>query len=133
MQTITHQNFVNEYKAGKLQILIDKSKVGDFILSSHADKHYKPAYLFWTWLGIILLVPVPIILLFYHWYYSVIAFFIGFIVFKASRKSGAQFVIENMISNEDFWDYILLHKGAKITDNNSNEIVSEFLARMENK
>lgn len=133
METIAYQNFINEYNAGKLQILVDESMAGNFILSPHADKHYKPAYLFWTWLGIILLVLTPMILLFYHWYYSAITFILGIIVFKASRKSGAQFVIENMISSEDFWDYILLHKGAKIIDSSGNEITSEFLARMANK
>jgi len=54
-------------------------------------------------------------------------------VFRASRKSAASFVIENMIDSEEFWDYVLLHKGAKIIDNNGNEIVSGFLARMVNK
>jgi len=74
MKTISHQNFVNEYNAGKLQILVNEYKAGDLVLSPYADKHRKPAHLFWTWLGIILLAPVPIALLFtigiIPWLYS---------------------------------------------------------------
>ena len=116
MKTITHQEFVNEYNAGKIQINVDKFKAGDFISSSYANKHKKTVYLLWSWLAIIMIIPLPIIILFYHWYYSVILVILGLIIFNVNRKSSGKLVIENMIESNDFWDYILLHGGAKIID-----------------
>jgi len=52
---------------------------------------------------------------------------------SAARKSASQFVLQNMIESEDFWDYVLLHKGAIIQDKEGSEIGSEFLDRMSKK
>jgi len=41
--------------------------------------------------------------------------------------------LQNMIESEDFWDYVLLHKGAIIQDKEGSEIGSEFLDRMSKK
>lgn len=48
-----------------------------------------------------------------------------------ARKTAAQFVLENMLESEEFWNYVLLHKGAKIVDkDHNNEITSAFLYKM---
>jgi hypothetical protein len=119
---ITHQEFVEHYKKGLLNVHINKSMAGDLVLSKFGDKHNKPAHLFWSWTGIILTFVVPIVLLFVNWIYSILSFIFGLMVIRASRKSAEQFVMQNMIENEDFWNYTLLHGGAKITDNEGNEI-----------
>jgi len=131
-RTITHQEFVEGYKAGKFIVLINKNRAGDFVLSDFADKHNKPAHLFWSWCGIILIIIVPIILLFINWHYSIISFIVGIIIIGASRKSVADFVLRNMLENESFWEYVLLHKGATIKDEEGNEVASVFLDKMRN-
>ena len=42
-------------------------------------------------------------------------------------------IMQNMLENEDFWEYVLLHKGAEIQDKDGNAIGSEFLDRMAKK
>lgn len=61
---LTHNEFINEYKLGKLTVFIDRNRAGDFVLSPLADKHNKPAHLFWSWLGLFFMILLPIILLF---------------------------------------------------------------------
>lgn len=130
---ITHQEFVNGYEAGKINVSINKSKAGDFVLSDFADKHNKPAHLFWSWSGILLTIPLPIILIFINWHYSIISFILGLIIVSASRKSASQFVLQNILGDESFFEYVLLHGGAKITDEQDNELKCSFLEKMSKK
>lgn len=128
---ITYQQFLESYKTGDITVLVNNSKAGDFVMSKFGDKYNKPAHLFWTWLGILLIFPSPVIFwILFGWIYALSFFILGLMINKAARKSASQFVLQNMIENEDFWDYVLLHKGAIIQDKESNEIGSEFLDRM---
>jgi len=127
------RKFVEGYRTEKFIVLIDKNRAGDFVLSDFADKHSKPAHLFWSWCGIILAIPLPIIFIFINWRYSIISFIAGIIIVEGSRKSATDFVLRNMLENESFWEYILLHKGAMIRDREGNEITSDFLSEMSKK
>ncbi|MBI2074783.1 MAG: hypothetical protein HYT83_03015 [Candidatus Levybacteria bacterium] len=60
---INYQQFLEGYKTGEVTVLVNNSKAGDFVMSKFGDKHNKPAHIFFTWLGIIMIVPLPIILL----------------------------------------------------------------------
>jgi len=131
---IDYQQFLQGYKTGEFAVLINKSKAGDFVMSKFGDKHNKPAHLFFTWLGIIMIIPFPIILvIFQGWISAIGSFVFGLMINSAVRKSASQFVLQNMIESEDFWDYVLFHKGAIIQDKEGNEIGSEFLDRMSKK
>lgn len=130
---ITYREFTEKYKKGELLIAIKENKAGDFVLSDFADKHNKPAHNFWTWAGIILILPAPLILLFIDWKYAIGCFIIGFMIHKAARKSATQFVLQNMVENEDFFEYVLLHGGASIQDKNGNTVSSAFLNKMAGK
>ena len=133
MKYIDHSDFVQSYKNGSLSIKVDQSKAGNFILSQYSKPQYKLAHNIWSWLGILLTVPVAIALLFVNWLYAIVSFVAGIIIVSAARKSAAQFVVEQMIDNEDFWNYVLLHKGAKIQDNKGEDVSSEWLNKMANK
>jgi len=130
MKTLNHQQFIDQYKSGEITVLSNKNKAGDFVLSKFADKYNKPAHLFWTWIAIIIAIPLTIVLLFIHWSYAIASFILGAIINGAARKTAAQFVLGNMLESEEFWNYVLLHKGAKITDKDQNEITSAFLYKM---
>jgi len=131
---INYQQFLEGYKTGEITVLVNNSKAGDFVMSKFGDKHNKPAHLFFTWLGIIMIIPFPIILvIFQGWISAIGSFVFGLMINSAVRKSASQFVLQNMIESEDFWDYVLFHKGAIIQDKEGNEIGSEFLDRMSKK
>ena len=131
---INYQQFLEGYKTGDVTVLVNNSKAGDFVMSKFGNKHNKPAHMFFTWLGIIMIVPLPIILLIFQgWIFAVGSFVVGLMINSAARKSASQFVLQNMLESEDFWDYVWLHKGAIIQDKEGNEISSEFLDRMSKK
>ncbi len=127
MNTISYKKFVEGYKIGKFSVAINKNKAGNFVLSNFADKQNKLAHYFWSWLGILLMAPIPIALLFFNWIYSPISFILGLTIVSASRKSAMRFVLQNMLDDEDFFEYVLLHQGAIITDEYGEELQSEFL------
>lgn len=119
---ISHDTFVKGYKTGEYLVYINKNKAGDFLMSKIADKHNRPAHIFWSWVGIIFAFPLPIILLFIAWIFSVISFILGIMIIISTRKSAEQFVIKNMIDDKNFWEYVLMYKGAKIENNRGETI-----------
>ena len=119
---ISHETFVKGYRAGEYLVYIDKYKAGDFVMSKVADKNNKRAHIFWSWTGIVLTIPLPIILVFSSWVYSIASFILGLLVVSSSRKSAEQFVMENMINDKYFWEYVLMYKGARIVDKKGKEI-----------
>ncbi len=124
---VTYQQFLEGYKAGEIMVLVDKAKAGDFVLSEFADKHNKPAHLFWTWAGLIVMIPLSIILLIFQGlFYAIGSFILGYVVMSGSRKSAEQFVLENMLKDKRFWDYVLLHRGAVMQDKEGNKITEIF-------
>ncbi len=120
---MTHKEFVEEYKKGNALLYITKNTAGTFVMSPLADKFNKPAHLFWTNLAFILLLPAPIILLFFNWIYSICSFMAGIMVWNASKKSAQDFVGQNMIEDERFCKFVLENNGAKISDKNGISIV----------
>ena len=123
-RSITYQEFVEGYKKGIFTVGVRKNMAGKFVLSKFADKHNKPAYLFWHWFGIILLIPVPIALIFIDWRYMIISFIGGLIINKANQKSAVDFVVQNMLDDQSFCGYVLLQGGTKINDKEDNEYLT---------
>lgn len=119
---IEHDDFVKGYLSGKYLVYINKSRAGDFVMSKFASKYNKSAHLFWSWVGLIVTVPLSIALFFLSWRYSVVSFIVGLIIVRASRKSAEQFVMQNMIDDKNFWEYVLMYKGAKIENEDGEEI-----------
>jgi hypothetical protein len=131
---VTYQQFLEGYKTGDITVSVNKKRAGDFVMSGFGDKNKRRAHVFWTWTGLIVMIPLAILLLIFKgWIYAAASFFIGRIINNAALKSAGEFVLENMRESEDFWDYVLLHKGAIMQDKEGNEITSAFLYRMTNR
>ena len=131
---INFQEFQEDYKAGSIIVLVNKTKAGDFVMSKFASKYNKPAHIFWTWLGIIMTFPLPIILLIFKtWVHAIGILIIGLMINNSAKKSAQDFVLQNMLENEDFWKYVLLHEGAVLKDVDGNDITTEFLEKIQNK
>jgi hypothetical protein len=133
IRAISHDQFVQMYRSGELYVKVNGSKAGDLVMSEFGAKPYCLAHSFWTWTSIVMLIPLPIALLFVKWYLAVACFLIGAVVYQAARKSAREFVLSNMLERVDFWDYALLHGGAKMYSADDCELSSEFLERMAKK
>ena len=127
MRYISHREFVSLYEQGQLTVSVDQFKAGDFILSPFSKNHYKYAHYFWNLLGFILLIGGIASIFFINWTIALAAIIIGLVIISAVRKSAGTFVMEQMLDDEEFWDYILLHKGAKIHDLSGETVYSQWL------
>ncbi len=123
---ITYQEFLKKHKRGEVEIFVNKNKAGHFVLSEYASRYNKPAHQFWTWAGIVLVLPLPIVLLFINWPVAIPVFVFGLMVSSGARKSAIQFVIQNMLDDEKFWHYVLLNKGAILRNKEGKEIPLNF-------
>jgi hypothetical protein len=123
-KSISFQEFIEGYRKGVFTVSVRKSTAGNFVLSKFADKHNKPAYLFFHWLEIILLMPLPIILLFMDWHYAIFPFIGGLIVRGGLKKSAIDFIVQNMLEDQNFCGFILYQDGAKIMDKDNREYIT---------
>ncbi len=124
-RVLDHKEFVDGYKHNRLLVYVNKSRAGSFVLSPLADKHNKPAHIFWAGAGVLLVFPIPLILLFINWIYSVGSIAVGLMVIKATRKSATEFVLQNMIEDEKFWNYVVRQGGVVIQDDEGNKYLPE--------
>jgi hypothetical protein len=133
VKTIDHKTFVELYKRDNIDVWVNKSKAGDFVLSKFANKYNKPAYLFWKWTGRLLVFPLPLIFwIVFGWIHAVGSLVLGLMIESANQRSAEQFVLQNMLEDENFWNWVMLHNGAIIKDKEGNKITSikaEELAR----
>lgn len=132
-KVITFQRFLDGYKKGELSVHVNKYRAGDFVLSELGDKHNKPAHLFWTWLGIIMVIPLSIILwIFLGWKFALASFALGLVILNASRKTAGQFVLNNMLEDEVFCTFVLLRDGAVIQDKEGKQVSLEAAEKSRN-
>ena len=127
---IGYQQFQLGHKNHEFTVRVDGRNAGDFVMSPLGDMHNKPAHLFWTWLGIVMVFPLPIILwIFKGWIFAAGSFTFGLAVNREALKSAGQFVVQNMLEDETFCSYVLFHKGAIIQDKEGNEITFEAVQK----
>ena len=102
---LTHQDFVELYKAGKLAVHIDQSAAMHVCdRDPRIDKSTKAAHHFWKNVGC--LIPLLGIgsFFFIKWYWALAIIFFGVgVVFPALRKSAAQFVLKAALEDEMFF------------------------------
>lgn len=119
---LSHSKFVEDYKAGKIQVLFNQHVANHLVESPFADKHNKPAHYFWIYLAFGLSFIAPIALLFINWLYSVGAFILGRMIWGAAKKSAADFASQNMLDDEKFYEHAIRQPGVTITDSNGGQL-----------
>lgn len=118
----SHAEFVSLFKQKKLKVFVDPNKAGDFIDSNQSDPNKRAAHIFWSWSGL-LMIPVGIVLLFFSLGWGIFLIFFGLVVTVSARNTAAQFVLQNILEDGLFFEYVVWHKGARIEDAEGNTIV----------
>lgn len=111
---MTHPEFVKEHDQGKISIKIDKTQVGNFLASEFAKKEYRSAYKFWGYIAMLMTIGGFLSFFMINWIYALIILVSGIVIIFSNQRSSEQLVTKNMLEDEDFWNYILLHGGAEI-------------------
>lgn len=128
-KTISHTEFVHQYRSGNLTVVLDKKRAGDFVGVLRKRTIYKimisnwnkQEYYFLKWLGRLLIYVLPIVLLFVDWLYSIVSFVIGLRIAWAAKRIAEESVIDNMVDDEEFWIYAIQHRLAEIQDSDGNK------------
>lgn len=101
-----HADFLREWYAGRLSVEVDGTKALAIGRSKILPKRYQVANIFWSWVWM-LSIPVGIfIAIFYKWWVGLLVlFFVTPIVFKATKTSAMQFIIDHSLENQEFFQY----------------------------
>jgi len=99
-----------EYKRLRAEgkILAGVSNSDALRLLAHLPKRYQYAHLFWGWVWM-LSIPVFIsVSVFYRWWIGLLLLFIVTpVIFRATRKSAADFVLEHAENDAQFFSYLV--------------------------
>lgn len=111
MKELTHKEFSKLHKEGKIEVGVRKYESIKLALSPLASKYNKPAVRFWFYLAGLLFIILPIPLwIFKGFFYGLGSFVLGMMVYRANKESTAQFVINNMLEDEKFYNFVMSHK-----------------------
>jgi hypothetical protein len=127
---ITHEEFVEGFNSGKYEISVNKNKAANFVVSTLADKRNKPAHYFWSWTGILLTFLMPVIFLFYSYFYAFCSFVLGLLIIEGARKSDQQFIVENVLKDQNFWIYALHYGGIIVRNKDGKGVTSIELTEL---
>lgn len=111
---MNHKEFIEKYKAGKLDIWINKTLALRTISAGYLPKKYFWAHTLWSWVWF-LSIPVGIIMLFFNIGIGVlILFFVSFLGGKAVKKSAMEFVLRHALEDEKFFEFAVKSKAIVI-------------------
>ncbi len=101
-----HSEFVRAWSAGELLVDVDRSKALAVAGSNLLRKRYRLAHLFWSWVWL-LTVPAAIAVMFlYKWWVGLLVlFFVTPALFRATKRSAMQFMIDHALENPDFYRF----------------------------
>ncbi len=102
---ITHSEFVEGYKSGKLQAHVDRSLALRLMDTTAVAKRYRAAHMFWSWIWLLSFPAAVVLFVWVKWWAGLLALLFVSILFKAVRESACQNVLEQALEDEDFYRY----------------------------
>ena len=105
-----YKEFVEKYKKGEVDTLVNKSNSLKTINAGYLPKRYYWAHTVWSWIWF-LSIPAGIILLFFNFSVGILVlFFISFLGGRAVKKSASQFVLQHTLEDENFYNFAIESK-----------------------
>ena len=104
---MTYDEFVKAYKSGRITVAVNRSLALRSMESPYVAKRYKVAHHFWTWVWF-LSIPTGIILwIFIKWWIGLAVIVVGFLLPRAIKQTDMEFVLEQALEDEVFYDYAI--------------------------
>ena len=79
-------------------------------------KRYRAAHLFWSWVWFLSVPAAIACMIWVRWWIGLIVLIIGFALPKAIKQSAAQFVIEQALDDEQFYNLAIESKVLMISE-----------------
>ncbi len=99
-----HGEFVQAWKAGKLNVDVDRSKALHIMGSNILPKRYRYAHIFWSWIWILTIPAAFVVMYYYTWWAGLLILLIVTpLISKATKTSAMQFMIDHALENPAFY------------------------------
>ncbi len=109
-----YEKFISMRKEGKIKAGVDTSDALKLI--DALPKNYQYAHHFWNWIWLLSIPGFILVSVFYIWWVGLLLLFtITPMTYRAIRKSAAQFVLEYIMEDKEFY--------TKLVENNLIEFV----------
>ncbi len=111
-----YSEFVDSWKKRKLLVDVDRSKALRIAHSKILPTNYRAAHIFWS-LVWILSIPFSIAVMFlYKWWMGMlILILVTPMIFKSTKKTAMQFMIDYALENSDFYKFAVTNDVIRIT------------------
>jgi hypothetical protein len=105
---MTHSEFVEAWREGKLEVDVDRSRALQVANSRMLPKRYRAAHIFWSWVWM-LSIPAAIAVMFlYKWWVGLlILILVTPVISKSAKKSAMQFMIDYSLESPEFYQFAL--------------------------
>jgi hypothetical protein len=103
---MTYEEYIDLRKMGKIRAGIDNSTALKLI--DYLPKRYQYAHYFWSWVWILSIPGFICVAIFIKWWVGLLLlFFVTPLIFKSTKKSAAQFVLEYAEQNKEFFEELV--------------------------
>lgn len=104
---MTHDEFVRAYRSGQVTVAVNRHLALRSMSSPYVAKRYKAAHLFWTWVWF-LSVPAGIaIMILVKLWIGLLVLVLGFFLPRAIRESSTEFVLDQALEDEGFYNFAI--------------------------
>ena len=98
-----YEDFIEARRNGTVAAGVDNSTALQLI--KYLPKRYKMAHAFWSWVWMLSIPGFICTSIFYKWWVGLLLlFFVTPMIFRSTKKSCAEFVLEHAQENKEFFD-----------------------------
>jgi hypothetical protein len=104
---MTHRDFVEGYRDGRVKVYVDKSMVLRIADSGGLPRQYWFAHALWSWMSLLCMGTTIAAFIWWPWYWGVGFFMLTMGLAGAIRTTASDFVIDHAIKHAEFYDMLL--------------------------
>ena len=117
-----HECFVIEWKAGRLNVEVDRSLALQVANSKMLPRRYQFAHLFWSW-GWMLSIPAALAVMFFAWWAGLLILFVLTpLLSKSTKTSAMQFMIDHSLENPEFYEWAVENRVLVVSEKPSDTV-----------
>jgi hypothetical protein len=103
---MTHEGFILRRQAGTITAGIDNATALQLI--DHLPRRYRAALTFWSWVWMLSVPAFVCVSIFGKWWAGLLLLFLVTpMIFRATKKSASQFVLQHAEDNKEFFDKLV--------------------------
>jgi hypothetical protein len=107
---MNRKEFIEKIEKNEVVFAIDTQKAGLLVSEGIVGKVEYYALHFWSTISLILHILAPLSLFWVKWYWAIAIFIVARILWKSTKQSNKDFVLEKALENDEFFNLCLENK-----------------------